>query len=233
MRQTLLTLYLMLAGILSGQAQQSKILEQINSIKAQSDLYYWDQYTHPIADTARIGASKRVLLGINVERDEDSQLELEQVLGKMQYIKMDRGNVVRVFAYLKKSDVTTVNQYAAPMASGMVAAPPQPQPVREEARAFVPDAFVQRVMRLSDFFKVYDFLREQKLDGQVMQFGPLKDVEDYSSLDLILFDMDSRTAISLLSAEKGNGIRTNMLTGADDSLDNYPEDMTLVIWYIK
>ena len=70
-------------------------------------------------------------------------------------------------------------------------------------------------------------------NGQILQFGKLKDVEDYSSFDLILFDMKSQDIVTLLSAENGNGTRTNMLDGSSDSLDNYPKDMTAVIWYIK
>lgn len=222
----------MLLTTTTASAQQSKILDQINEIKMQNDIYYWDQYSHPSLDTAMVGVNNRMMISINVERDEDDELPLEAVVSKFKYIKVDRGSVVRVFAYCKKSDIqntgTSESSINNPVntASTSIAKP-------EQAKAFVPDAFVQRVMRLSDFFKVYDFLREQKLDGQVLQFGPLKDVDDYSSLELILFDMESKAAVGLLSPERAGGVRTNMLTGADDSLDNYPEDMTLVIWYIK
>ena len=69
--------------------------------------------------------------------------------------------------------------------------------------------------------------------GQILQFGKLKDVEDYSSLDLILFDMQSQQIITMLSPVTASGNRTNVVTGTEDSLDNYPNNMTAVIWYIK
>ena len=99
--------------------------------------------------------------------------------------------------------------------------------------AFVPDAFVQRILQKKEFFKVYDYLKEMKAQGQILQFGPLKEVEDYSSLELILFDMQSKEVLTLLSPAIQGDVRTNLTTGTEDSLDNYPEDMLLVIWYIK
>ena len=69
--------------------------------------------------------------------------------------------------------------------------------------------------------------------GQILQFGKLKDVEDYSSFDLILFDMQSQQIITMLSPVTISGSRTNVVNGSEDSLDNYPTNMTAVIWYIK
>ena len=72
-----------------------------------------------------------------------------------------------------------------------------------------------------------------KSQGEILQFGKLKEIEDYSSLDLILFDMQSQKIISMLSSATESGTRTNLVNGTMDSLDNYPTSMTAVIWYIK
>ncbi len=72
-----------------------------------------------------------------------------------------------------------------------------------------------------------------KSEGQILQFGKLKDVEDYSSFELILFDMQSQEIITMLSPANNLGKRTNMVSGVEDSLENYPMNMTAVIWYIK
>ena len=72
-----------------------------------------------------------------------------------------------------------------------------------------------------------------KSQGEILQFGKLKEIEDYSSLDLILFDMQSQKIISMLSSATESGKRTNLVNGTMDSLDNYPTSMTAVIWYIK
>ena len=201
---------------------QNTILDRINEIKSQTDTYYWNEYTHPDADTAVVKAYKRVLITISGNQDEEPSAE--ELIPKMKHIKMKRGNLTRAFAYIKKSDVGH-GSIASVANSSMVAAPTQP--------AFVPDAFVQKILQKKEFFKIYDFLKEMKAQGQILQFGPLKDVEDFSSLELILFDMQSKEVITLMSPVIREDIRTNLTTGAEDSLNNYPEEMLLVIWYIK
>ena len=88
-------------------------------------------------------------------------------------------------------------------------------------------------METKDFMNIYKLLKSLQAQGQVLQFGKLKDVEDYSSFDLILFDMQSQEVITMLSPVNASGYRTNMVNGGEDSLDNYPTQMTAVIWYIK
>ena len=45
--------------------------------------------------------------------------------------------------------------------------------------------------------------------------------------------MQSQEVITLLSPTTESGNRINLVNGSDDSLDNYPTEMTAVIWYIK
>jgi hypothetical protein len=45
--------------------------------------------------------------------------------------------------------------------------------------------------------------------------------------------MQSQQVITMLSAETASGTRVNMVSGLEDSLNNYPTEMTAVIWYIK
>ena len=201
---------------------QNTILEKINEIKSQTDTYYWNEYTHPDADTAVVNAYKRVLITISCYQDEEPSAD--ELIPKMKHIKMKRGNLTRVFAYIKKSDIGHENITPTNSLS-IVTQPLQP--------AFVPDAFVQIILQKKEFFNVYDYLKEMKAQGQILQFGPLKEVEDYSSLELILFDMQSKEVLTLLSPAIQGDVRTNLTTGTEYSLDNYPEDMLLVIWYIK
>ena len=88
-------------------------------------------------------------------------------------------------------------------------------------------------METENFIDVYKLLKYMKSQGEILQFGKLKEIEDYSSLDLILFDMQSQKIISMLSSATESGTRTNLVNGTMDSLDNYPTSMTAVIWYIK
>lgn len=214
----------LLLGIINAQGQT--ILEKINAIKSQNEVYLWNEYTHPDADTAVINAAKWVLDEINCDRS--NKLLLRDILPLVKNIKMNRGSLTRAFVYIKRTDVpqtgtpTTVNIEQAPASQPV-------QPVRE----FVPDIFVQKIMQQHTFTYVYRFLADQKRQGQILQFGALKDVDDYRSFDLILFDLQSQEVVSVLSQETPTGSRINLTNGTTDSLDNYPEEMMAVIWYIK
>lgn len=216
---------------------KNTLLQRINEIKSQNEIYFWDQYTHPDADTAKVNATKRLLLDVNSNRSKSAQLSVEEVMPHASYVNIDRGNLKQYFVYIKKTDAIAISGGSAslpvtntPVVGVPVNTPAVTSPVQ---RSFVPDAFVQRIMETKYFVNVYKLLKSLQLQGQILQFGKLKDVVDYSSLDLILFDMQSQQIITMLSSVTASGNRTNVVNGTEDSLDNYPTNMTAVIWYIK
>lgn len=220
---------------------KTTLLQRINEIKGQSDTYFWDQYTHPNADTAKVGATQRLLLDANCHRSETSQLSVEEVMPFATYILLDRGSLKQYFVYIKKEEAMAIKNGARPITESVkpdatpvnVTSPVTPVTTVSVQKSFIPDAFVQRIMGTKDFVNVYKLLKSMQTQGQILQFGRLKDVGDYSSLDLILFDMQSQQIITVLSSVTASGNRTNMVDGTEDSLDNYPTGMTAVIWYIK
>ena len=214
-------------SVTSAVAQnKTTLLHRINEIKSQNDIYYWDQYTHPDADTAKYNATKRLLLDVNGDRSDGNQLSVEEIMPHAGYINIDRGNLKQFFVYIKKDDAINIRGFQSSLQTVNTS-------IVDKQRQFVPDAFVQRIMDTKDFVNVYKLLKSLQAQGQILQFGKLKDVEDYGSLDLILFDMQSQQIITMLSPVTITGNRTNVVNGIEDSLDNYPSNMTAVIWYIK
>ena len=212
---------------------KSSLVQRINEIKGQSEIYYWDQYTHPDADTAKINAIKRVLMEVNIGRSEDRCLTVDDIMPYAKYINIDRGNLKQYFVYVKKDEASVIK--ASPMNSSADGTSMDETPVvtLQSVKPFVPDAFVQRLMETEDFTNVYKLLKSLQSQGKILQFGKLRDVEDYSTLDLILFDIQSQKIVTMLSPVTVSGMRTNVVNGMEDSLDNYPTKMTAVIWYIK
>ncbi len=206
------------------------ILEKINAIKSQSELYLYGEFTHPDEDLAVEYASKVVLNQVNDGKDGPETME--GLKPYVKNIKMKRGTLTRAFVYVKKSEVPIlygVRQDTKDIKTGEVILN------RDEAttKAFVPDVFIQQIQQQKTFVNVHKFLTSEKQQGRVLQFGPLKDVEDYSSFDLILFDLNSQEIVTVLSAVTQGDKRINQTTGSIDSLENYPEDMIAVIWYLK
>lgn len=225
-------------GVVSAQ-NRSVLLDRINEIKTQNDIYYWDQYTHPNADSAKINATKRMLVDINPPATEGPGLSVGDIMPYAKYISLDRGTLKQCFVYIKKEDVPPFNgtPYTAPsITSSSTGVYAEEYATRETVpvqKIFVPDAFVQRVMQTKKFVDVYKLLKLLKTQGDILQFGKLREVEDYSSLDLILFDMQSQEIITMLSPVTSGNLRINVVNGNEDSLDNYPTEITAVIWYIK
>ena len=237
MRKALVIIFMTIVGVCSFNAQnKTTLVQRINEIKNQNDVYFWDQYTHPDADTAKVNATKRLLLDVNGNRNGHAELSVEEIMPYANYVAIDRGSLKQYFVYIKKSDAAAIGNgtiQPAPVAGMPVKVETATEPKNKVGKAFVPDAFVQRVMETKNFTNVYRLLKSMQSQGQILQFGRLKDVEDYSSLDLILFDMQSQEIITMLSPVTTSGNRINVVDGAEDSLDNYPTNITAVIWYIR
>lgn len=220
--------------LFANSVQSQTILEKINAIKSQGEIYLYGEFTHPDENTAVEFATKVVLNQVNDGKDGPETLERLKPYAKN--IKMKRGTLTRAFVYVKKSELPIL--YGVRQDTKKLQEPEKvitkveeaPAPV---AKAFVPDIFIQQIQQQKTFKNVYKFLSEEKQQGRVLQFGALKDVEDYSSFDLILFDLNSQELVTVLSAVTQGGNRINQTNGSIDSLDNYPEDMVAVIWYIK
>lgn len=235
MIRILLFFLLAMTGTASMTAQsKSSILQRINAIKSNNDEYYWYQFAHFQGDTAKHYATKFLLQEINYEREEADMFSIEELEGHIEYLVVDRGNAKQYLAYMKKSYATrTPRQNNSDIETqGPVVKDKTPIPLTESKR-FIAEGFVLRIKEVETFKNAYKLLRALQANGEVLQFGSLKEVEDYSSFDLILFDTQSQQIITVLSAEKSPGVRTDLLSGMDDSLDNYPREMTAVIWYIR
>ena len=244
MRKLIVPLCMMLLWTIAATGQNT-ILQKINAIKSQSGIYYWNQYAHPNADTARINVSRWLLIEINTGREEANELLLEDILPHVKFFPIKRGDAYRMFGYINKELVASISP-GGQISRSFLSSGTNDQSIDDrqeinnnfnaisvQSKKFVPDAFVKRVLWQKTFTNVYNFLKEQKLEKQIQKFGPLKAVDDYSGLNLILFDITSQEVVSMLSGITSGNTRTNLITGSSDSLENYPEDMLLVIWYIK
>jgi len=235
MKRFVITIITAIAIVLPVHAQnKTTLLQRVNEIKNQSEIYFWDQYTHPDADTAKVNATKRLLLHFDSDTD-DALPSVEKIMHHAKYISIDRGNLKQYFVYIKKSEAATLCGQKTTITDNPVVGVPINVPTVTDPvqRSFVPDAFVQRVMETKSFMNVYKLLKTLQAQGQILQFGKLKDVSEYNSLDLILFDMQSQQIITMLSPVTASGYRKNVVNGSEDSLDNYPTNMTAVIWYKK
>ena len=43
---------------------RTSVIQRVNEIKSNNEIYLWDQFTHTDVDTAKVGAAKRLILHI-------------------------------------------------------------------------------------------------------------------------------------------------------------------------
>lgn len=260
-KRVLLCLAVMWTAVFSALSQERMtVKESINEIKSQSDIYYWEQFNSYQLDSAKLHATQLLLSRINENRPKRDRLTYDDLAGsgRVSSLSVDRGSQVQCFVYIRKDEVNAITSSASaesrsddmyfasapakkskqettapPPVNVHVTEKPRPSAATIARKKFVPDAFVQRVMQTGSFANVIRLLKSMKAEGKLQMFGKLSDIDDYSFCDLILFDMKSQEIVTMLSAENNDGRRTNMVSGEEDTLDNYPKEMTAVIWYIK
>ena len=111
MRGFFLVIICVIADCTSLSAQTGRnqsLVSLINSIKSQSDLYFWDQYTHPNADTAKVGAIKRMKLCIEAEVSEAEYSAVADIDPYVECVSIDRGSLKQIFAYIDKKTARSI-----------------------------------------------------------------------------------------------------------------------------
>ena len=225
MRRCIAILIVSLFGTIMLYAQTP--LERMNSIK-MSDEYIWDEYTHPSADTATVGAIQRLLLYIEVP--EGRTLTEDDIRSQVKFIKIKRSNLTRMFAYIKKEDVKNILGVDVKQKSRVEEIPTEVDSVMSDP-IFEPTPIAEEVMRQSDFYAVYKYIENQKLDGKISSYGALKDTQDIGTLNLVIFDKQTQRAVCVLSPVTTGESRINLVSGNTDALVNYEDGNHIAIWF--
>ena len=201
-------------------------LERMNSIKA-SDEYYWDEYTHPSADTATVGAVQRLLLYVDVP--EGKTLTENDILPSVKFIKMRRTKLTRVFAYVKKKDIgSIINASKTESKEDENSMEANDKNVKHEF-ALLPIA--KELMEKSDFYAAYKYLESQCENENILGYGPMKDAVDIEKLYLAIFDKHTQHIVCVLSPVLIGENRTNLVSGANDTLSRYEDGKHIAIWF--
>lgn len=210
---------------------RNSVLQRINAIKGNNE-YYWYTFAHTNGDSAKHYATKFLLQDINYDREEGDKFSFDELREYIKYEVVDRGNSKQYLAYMNKKHAVRNQTMGGTdtYKGGQITTTPI-EPISQPS--FVPDAFVLRIKEVETFTNAYKLLRSLQANGEVLQFGNPRAVDDFSSFDLILFDTQSQKIITILSAEKAPGLRTDLLSGTDVKLSDFPAGLTAIIWYIR
>ena len=224
MRRYFTILIISLFGTMILQAQTP--LERMNSIK-MSDEYIWDEYTHPSADTATIGAIQRLMLYIEVP--EGRVLTEDEIKPWVKFIKIKRSYLTRMFAYIKKEDVKRILGLDTTLKEREEEVPAEVDSVMS-APIFEPLPIAEELMGRSYFHAAYKYIEDLRKKGEVTGFGAMKDAQDIDRRYLMIFDKQTQRSVCVLSPITTGETRTNLVSGDADSLENYEDGNYIAIW---
>lgn len=189
------------------------IIKKVNDIKMSED-YIWAQYANPSPDSALVKAKE--WLGILISEAENSPVSILELAPHIRHIYLKGETVTRAFVYIKKSDI---HHKADTVKS----------PVPHKEDVYSPDSLTLVLLALKDIYAVRDYFENAVSQGSIVQYGSPKDVVSMDDKYLILFKKDGLVPICVLSPKSEATVRTNLLNGLKDSLENYHG--YYAIWY--
>lgn len=241
----------MLAGL---SAQEVSDTKKINEIKRNTK-YLYAEATTKTADESRQVAMELLNTYIEDYVASESKLSsadkiiIKDVESKSESIQMKRGDMVRVFVYVKKADIipatdnTTVivnENKTEPVvkekkkkksdAETVTVPPAQVEPIAGDASLKLEVAWQQAVvddlLECNTFAEARALLSRLKAEYKVKRHGSPNTCKD-SDGSFWMIEGDDGKVAALLGP--GNGQRTNFKTMQPDSLDNYSG--STAVWF--
>lgn len=223
MKELLFLLSFLMAG---SSAAAQDVMQQINAVKRAGG-HLTAQYTHASADSAMAMGCRDILHQLNLQGY--GLFSLDEVGSKIRHLQIPRGGQVRVFSYLKLTDVSKKRQTAA--ASSRIVVKPKFEVKEEKVEKKEKPAPVQRlddapsrlardIMAQRDIDAAMNNLKIRKNVGIVLGYGPFAKGTDIDRVYIAIFDRTTKAPLTVLSPVV-DGKRTNLVTKAEDSLSNY------------
>lgn len=243
MRKIILTAVI-LATAASLNAQD--VLEQINEIKLNPQ-YAYGEATHEHEDSAFTAAVYDLI--VNLENKLKQEVNEKIIEKKAKKLSRTRGSKVRVLAYLRMDEINTAPQVSLTPDNTTQQARPQNQqtssmtesvntsqvmpPATNPAKQAIIASLVTDLMATEDIQSAVNILDTRKRDGSISAWTPYSKTKQPEEMHLLIFDKQYNIPVTVLSPQKANGKRDNLITNKEDSLDNYKEKLAVCFKLIE
>ena len=231
MDKRIISLYLMLSVVLFPICAMDNVMQEINAIKSQGNIYLYAESTSSSWEDAQDNA--QYLLEIEIDEWLKSQ-GIQPRDGYMTSIRQQvynlrtmRGDRYRVFVYVRKNEIIAMKP-----GSIIVVMPPvnekagseeeatedgKPQTIQIEAH-YTPTSLEKRMLAVLSTSEVNTFVASLKNDGLIRAYGMYKDMPQEA--DCYLFVYNRNHEIVAWLHKQGNEY-LNIKTGTQDSIHNY------------
>ena len=230
-REILLSLCMtMCVGTLVAQNE----LQEINAIKSNMNFLYATGTSTKSGEEASNNA--RDLLNLEIEQwlKENSKEDIAGYIAKSResqsQIQTKRGNLYRVFAFVKKKDIlpyykeedVMVVGYVKPKEIDVSINTPDKKPVQDspkpEIPSYTPTSRERVLMNISTFNKLNEYINSGREDGSVTDVGKYSNMPQTGLVYAFIHNKQGEIPACLKVTD---GKALNLNTGKDDLISNY------------
>lgn len=224
-----LTFILMACLSAGAQDNQAELKSKVNEIKKSPD-YIYAETTRETAEEAKSAAEEQLYNNINIWVAQEKKLRgakqviVAQAKADYEEYQLQRGNMVRAFLYVKKSDIIAADNVrvldvnpledeAKEDEAQQPAADPQPATPAVEISPLVKE--------LTGIATIQAFgtrIKELKAQGKVGVYGKYKELSDPDNCLLVVYNRQGTIEAVLTAGAQ----RYNATTALPDAIANYP-----------
>lgn len=225
-----LTFILMACLSAGAQENQAELKSKVNEIKKSPD-YIYAETTRETAEEAKSAAEEQLYNNINIWVAQEKKLRgAKQVIvaeAKADYeeYQLQRGNLVRAFLYVKKSDIIACDNVRVldvnPLKEDEAKEDEAQQPAADPQPATPAVEISPLVKELAGIATIQAFgtrIKELKAQGKVGVYGKYKELSDPDNCLLVVYNRQGTIEAVLTAGAQ----RYNAATALPDAIANYP-----------
>lgn len=225
-----LTFILMACLSAGAQDNQAELKSKVNEIKKSPD-YIYAETTRETAEEAKSAAEEQLYNNINIWVAQEKKLRgakqviVAQAKADYEEYQLQRGNMVRAFLYVKKSDIIAADNVRVldvnPLKEDEAKEDEAQQPAADPQPATPAVEISPLVKELAGIATIQAFgtrIKELKAQGKVGVYGKYKELSDPDNCLLVIYNRQGTIEAVLTAGAQ----RYNATTALPDAIANYP-----------
>ena len=225
-----LTFILMACLSAGAQENQAELKSKVNEIKKSPD-YIYAETTRETAEEAKSAAEEQLYNNINIWVAQEKKLRgakqviVTQAKADYEEYQLQRGNMVRAFLYVKKSDIIAADNVRVldvnPLKEDEAKEDEAQQPAADPQPATPAVEISPLVKELAGIATIQAFgtrIKELKVQGKVGVYGKYKELSDPDNCLLVVYNRQGTIEAVLTAGAQ----RYNAATALPDAIANYP-----------
>ena len=225
-----LTFILMACLSAGAQENQAELKSKVNEIKKSPD-YIYAETTRETAEEAKSAAEEQLYNNINMWVAQEKKLRgakqviVAQAKADYEEYQLQRGNLVRAFLYVKKSDIIAADNVRVldvnPLKEDEAKEDEAQQPAADPQPATPAVEISPLVKELAGIATIQAFgtrIKELKAQGMVGVYGKYKELSDPDNCLLVVYNRQGTIEAVLTAGAQ----RYNAATALPDAIANYP-----------